>query len=637
MKKFTTSIPVFSLQITTQKVREEFLAELKRAKADRVFLCANRYFTDEAIEKECKILRENIKFFSDNGIEAAVWVGSTIGHGVPLAHDECGVGPLPYTEVISLHGKTFYEAFCPLDEAFTDAIAKEFTEIAKCGAKTILIDDDFRLNLRGSDMQCFCPLHLAEMEKILGEKVDREMLEPYIIGGKKNKYRDAWLETEKNALLNFAKKLRAAIDLVDPTIRLAPCSTHSSWGADGYHLPELVRILAGNNPPLVRLFGAPYWAAEGTNPLPLVFELVRAQDEKMKLEGIETMCEADAYPRPRQNCPSSYLLLYDAFIRCATELSGSLNYMLDYTSSARYESGYIDRHARAIEKHEKMAKLFDGTRAVGVRAHIFADVYKDADLSAYEAPPSPRDTTKSIYPKGAGMLGRLSIPTTYEGDGICPIITGESARHIDLSILSAGAILDAVSAKILIERGVDVGIERAGLLKVRSVPFEVYGNEKIMLRDNTAYFIDAELSKNVKVLSASPDGMPTAYAYENAAGQRFLVYTFDFMSLSRTSSLCNSYARQNQLKEYIEWISRKKLPAFTAGCPDLYILCKESENSKTVALFNAFSDDVYMQEIELDQAYADIEFVGCEGKLEGNKVKVNYLPPFGYAAFKVTK
>ena len=242
-----------------------------------------------------------------------------------------------------------------------------------------------------------------------------------------------------------------------------------------------------------------------------------------------------------------------------------------------------------------------------------------------------------IYPKGAGMLTRLSIPTAYEGEGICPVITGESARHIDLTLLSCGAVLDAVSAKILTERGIDVGMARIGLLKSRSVPFEVYEDEKIMLCDNTAFFIDADLCKTAKVLSTAPDGMPTAYAYENKDGQRFLVYTFDFMSLSRTSSLTSSYARQKQAKEQIEWIARKKLPAYVYGCPDLYILCKESDTARAVGLFNCFPDDVYMQSVELDESYNEVEFVGCEGRLEGGKVIIDRLPPLGYAAFKVKK
>ena len=636
-KHFSTSIPVFSSHIKNDRAREDFLGELLRAKADRVFLCVNRHFDEKSLAYECEILKENIDFFSSHGIEAAVWVGSTIGHGVPLSHDETGVGKLAFTDILSLHGEKLYESFCPLDEAFTDAIAKQFIKIAKCGTKTILIDDDFRLNLRRDDMYCFCALHLKEMEKILGEKIEREMLEPYITSGKKNKYRDAWLEVQKISLLNFAKKLRKAVDSVDNTIRLAPCSTFSSWGTDGYYLPELAKILSGSNPPLVRLFGAPYWAAEGSNPLPFIFELVRVQNELVKDEGIEIICECDAYPRPRQNCPSSYLLLYDAFVRCATRLNGSLNYMLDYTSGARYETGYIDRYVRALEKHEKMAELFENKHPVGVRAYVSPDSYKNSDLSVYETTPSPKDMTKMLYPKGAGMLGRLSIPTTYDKDGVCSVITGENARDIELSTLGKGAILDALAAKILSLRGVDVGLTRTGSLKKKSVPFEIYGKEKIMLLDNSAFFIDADICTDAKILSTDPDGMPISYAYENKDGQRFLVYTFDFMSLSRMSSLCNSYARQDQLKEQIEWISGRWLPAFCSACPDLYILCSKGGGETSVALFNAFSDDVYMKDIKLDECYREIEFVGCEGKLENDRVTISYIAPFGYCAFKVKK
>ena len=177
-----------------------------------------------------------------------------------------------------------------------------------------------------------------------------------------------------------------------------------------------------------------------------------------------------------------------------------------------------------------------------------------------------------------------------------------------------------------------------GKLKEITISFEVYDeyNEKIMIKDGKAYVLDAILRDGATVLSRS-DETPTAYAYENTNGQRFLVYTFDFMSLPRASSLTLSYARQRQAKEHIEWIARRKLPAFCAGCPDLYILCGENETERSIALFNCFADDISMAKIELDNCYSEVEFVGCEGRLDGDRVIINYLPPFGYAAFKLKK
>lgn len=635
-KRFTTSIPVFSVNMKTKKQRETVLSELRRARADRVFLCVNRHFDGKELEEECAILKENVAYFSSHGIEAAIWVGSTIGHGVPLSHDEKGVGNSRFTDIVSLSGKTMYEAFCPLDENFSRAIEKNISAYAKCGAKTILIDDDFRLTLHSDDFFCFCPLHLARMEKILGKKVDRDMLAPYIKSGKKNEYRDAWLAVQREAILGLAKKMRAAVDEVDPSIRLASCSSFSSWGTDGFLAPELSRIFAGGNRPLMRLFGAPYWAIEGPTPMPSVFETVRAHDALTGNEDIEKLCECDVYPRPRQNCPAAYLMIYDAFVRSACNLDGTLNYMLDYTSTATYETGYIDRYERALPLHEKLGEFFDFKEAVGVRIYDIPDKYRGADLCVYETAPSPKDMSKMTCPKGASMLARLSIPTTYAGDGICPMICGEDARYIDLAVIEKGAILDGLAAMILSERGVDVGIKFNGKFKIKESGFEVYPEygEKIMLRDSAAYYPDIELSPAAKVLSLCDD-MPTACAFENEKGARFLIYTFDMMSLSRTSSLCNSYARHRQLFEYTEWISTKKLPAFCPKNPDLYILCKKDEDSMAVGLFNCFADEVFEPKITLDEKYRDIEFLGCTGVLEGDTVKLSTISPFGYAAFKV--
>lgn len=636
--KFTVSIPVFSENMRTKKQREATLGELRRAGADRVFLCVNRHFDDAGLADEAALLKENVAFFSSHGIEAATWVGATIGHGVPLSHDERGVGKTPFTDVVSLSGKTMYEAFCPLDGNFRQAIEKMIGEYAKCGAKTILIDDDFRLSLRKEEFHCFCPLHLAKMEEILGEKIDRDMLAPYIMSGKNNKYRDAWLAVQREAMLGLAKRMRAAADAVDPSIRLASCTSFSSWGTDGFLAPELSRIFAGNNRPLMRLFGAPYWPVEGKNPFPSIFEMVRAHDELLRHEDIEKLCECDAYPRPRQNCPASYVRIYDAFVRSACHLDGTLCYMLDYTSSPLYETGYIDRYERALPQNEKIAKLFENGETVGVRIYDRPDKYRGADLDVFETPPLAKEMAKMTHPKGASMLARLSVPTTYEGEGVCAMICGEDARYTDLSVIESGAILDGLSAKIFTERGVDVGMERAGKLKLKSTGFEIYPEheEKIMILDGSGYFIDTKLKENAKVLSFFDD-TPTAYAYENGRGARFLVFTFDLMSLSRASSFCNSYARQRQVMEYVEWLSKKKLPAVCTKNPDLYILCKKDGGNMTVGLFNCFADEVYMPKIRLDEKYRDIDFALCTGTLDGDAVTLSTIPPFGYAAFRVIK
>ena len=54
-----------------------------------------------------------------------------------------------------------------------------------------------------------------------------------------------------------------------------------------------------------------------------------------------------------------------------------------------------------------------------------------------------------------------------------------------------------------------------------------------------------------------------------------------------------------------------------------------------VAVANVFLDDIYSPEIILDKEYNEIKFINCTGRLEGDKVILSDMTPYGFAAFEV--
>jgi hypothetical protein len=54
-----------------------------------------------------------------------------------------------------------------------------------------------------------------------------------------------------------------------------------------------------------------------------------------------------------------------------------------------------------------------------------------------------------------------------------------------------------------------------------------------------------------------------------------------------------------------------------------------------VALFNPFEDEVLTPQIALDKVYTAARFVNCSGNLQGDKLTLTDIPPFGFAAFEV--
>ena len=55
----------------------------------------------------------------------------------------------------------------------------------------------------------------------------------------------------------------------------------------------------------------------------------------------------------------------------------------------------------------------------------------------------------------------------------------------------------------------------------------------------------------------------------------------------------------------------------------------------SVSLSNVHLDDVFDAEIRLDRAYREIRFLNCSGKLDGDRVTIDHIPPYGFAAFEV--
>ena len=113
------------------------------------------------------------------------------------------------------------------------------------------------------------------------------------------------------------------------------------------------------------------------------------------------------------------------------------------------------------------------------------------------------------------------------------------------------------------------------------------------------------------------------------------MYTFN--AFFESDYLFRSYARSKQLADSIKWLSGKKLPAYSCGNPDLYIMAKKDETAMSVGLWNCFADPVFDAAIELDEEYKEVEFINCNGKLDGDKVYLSDIAAYGFAGFEVKK
>ncbi len=107
------------------------------------------------------------------------------------------------------------------------------------------------------------------------------------------------------------------------------------------------------------------------------------------------------------------------------------------------------------------------------------------------------------------------------------------------------------------------------------------------------------------------------------------MYAFD--SAFTDESRYRNYYTQRQLFDSIEWLSGKKMPVKCAGNPDLYIICKKSEEGMAIGLWNIFADEISAPVIELDRKYTAAEFINCGGVLDGDRITLSQLNAYSFA------
>jgi len=244
------------------------------------------------------------------------------------------------------------------------------------------------------------------------------------------------------------------------------------------------------------------------------------------------------------------------------------------------------------------------------------------------------------FSPAAALLSSHAIPTVYEGEENVGIVFGANAASLDISEIGTGLLLDFTAAKILKERGIDTGIE--AFEECDFVPCtECFLNsqEKINLNYAAGPYYKVKPADAASVQSTFEHGVesvPAVYTYENTDGIRFMVLCFDAYQILQNSDVFLSYARGRQIKKALSWLGRELFVVTASAHPGLYMICKEDENSLSVALFNICEDPIYALKLETAKKYNALETVECKATLCGDTIRIeSTIPPFGFAGITI--
>ena len=603
MYELSVPVTVYKKSFDPESVRKA----LEEVGATRIILAIPPL--KENNDDQYALLRENIAYFKKYGYKTAVWFWA---FWVDFKND--------FTMV---HGSKSISAnsACPLDEKFLAFARKNIQTVASMDPEMILFDDDLRLGYMDSGYGCVCENHRALIKEYAGDCP--ENIYEAAFAKEPNKYRDAFLKAQGESLKRFCQKMRQAVDEINPAVRIGVCGCISTWDADGVDSFTLAKILAGNTRPYLRQIGAPYWAVGigWGNRLQDVVELERMERAWIGQTDAEIVPEGDAFPRPRFATPASFMEIFDTGLRFSGGFTGIQKYILDYTSSERYERGYINE----TKKTPDLSGLIAGTESVGIRVWESMNKIKDAEIDR-----PLNEVPDMIFSEASRMLAGAGIPTTYDGLGTAGIVFGENARQLPEEALSRPLILDLKAAKILKDKGVDVGFtEDAGTW----TPEQAYS-----LQDDDYFAVFNGLEPTVDfahLLTLKPgaevlaeyvkddERHPAIYRYG-----KFIVFAYERGPVTN---------RRNYLVPRILANALPKLPAAALGHPDLYLQAREGDGTLVIGVWNCHPDYIENLVISTAKTYKNVSFMNASGHLEGDKIVMDLLPAYGYAFIKVTE
>jgi len=318
----------------------------------------------------CRIYRRYREALAAWGIPSGVLVQSSIGHEYAIAY-------APFPRYVSIKTGEEIPAYCPTGQAFIAHFQDVLRAIANEKPHAIMLDDDFRMVMRGAQ-GCACEEHLRALKKKTGRAFTRASLWAHVQSHPSDDpITVAFLQTQEDSLTAAAKAFRAAIDEIDPSIQGINCTSGDL--CESVHLTS--KLFCGKgNPTIVRVPNGSY-APVSTKGFSALMRSAAICASKLKKHGIDhLLAETDTIPFNRYGKSARYLHAHMA----ASMLEGLVGAKHWLTRSVAFEprSGIAFRDILAKHRYlyEKLSKLAEEIRWQGANAAFIEQTRHAYDL-----------------------------------------------------------------------------------------------------------------------------------------------------------------------------------------------------------------------------------------------------------------
>ncbi len=613
---------------------DEVCEDIKRQYEKGVSSCALFIFTlvpeGDPLFPKAEIQCKNYDLFRDKlasmGLTCGALVQCSVGHGYPLN------SPSTLTRVKNLTNGQEVNVHCPYDQRFREYIREQFRVIASHKPSCIMVDDDFRLIIRPGK-GCACDLHLDAFEKKTGVKKTREEIWAHATGTTEEdkRYRNAFIETQLESLVECAKYMREGIDMVDPTIPGSFCCVGPCCEA----ATEIATILAGKgNPVQVRVNNGRY-TPMGPKQFSNTFMRAAIQIAVLKGQGHvdHFLAETDTCPHNRYS--TGAMSLHTHFTGTILEgVSGAKHWI---TRTANFEQPVAGRKYREVlgkhkEFYQILSDIVPTLKWRGSRIPISSEPDYGFTAASYNA-------RASVSGWGMCVLERLGLPF-YFSDSLSNVtfLDGEMDSLFSDSeikeMLTKTLVLDGGCAERLCKRGFSkyLGVE-VNPWSGKNITYEYYPTEGTNSTAQTN-------AREIKVLDDSviadtlcmhsPNGViketlfPATAVYKNALGGTVIVFGGDarteFHYTTAFAMLNNT--RKNQLIRLLN--EHGDLPVYVPDDDEVYLRVADMpDGSIFCGVFNISLDPIDNIRLVCKNIPEKIEFLDCDGVFKPCNFTVN--------------